>query len=427
MGIIYGIRITLLSNRNSKSKFVFTDVYNTVQSLPRPPNESALVPVKLKKALRFSSHYFNSTMRPNICRKAVIKLKESGNKHYKDIEVSEELPEKNEVENQEEDESSDEELEPSEGPDEDRGQTLRDHATCLTSLDPELDEVVNRRRKEKNLKEQTFEIAPGEDKKPTDILQTPHVDEMAYPDFHLTGKFGIDHPREKKLSKQQYFGQRLLNEDDRFSNDASYVFTSQHMIEKDSIRSQIAYAGQKGPAENIGNGTKKITMKDPVSVFQKVPGTPKYWQLVKNEMIAKVKQLGPFHLFFTFSCAETKWFDVMVSALRKKYGDSITIEFENDDRWDGNEDKIFVIDGKERIKLWDWINSKEESKHKLLKDSMFLVTSFNERVKSYIKNLLMAHKHNNSDDPTDVPIEYYNYRVEFQGGHFYQLPHKNSN
>ena len=47
-----------------------------------------------------------------------------------------------------EDESSDEEVEPYEGPDEDRGQTLRDDKTCLTALDPELKEEANRRIRE---------------------------------------------------------------------------------------------------------------------------------------------------------------------------------------------------------------------------------------------------------------------------------------
>ena len=70
--------------------------------MPRPANESALVPVEFKKALRYQSSYFKSRMRPNFCRKAIIKLKESGNKHYTDIEVSEEVTETIEDETQKE-------------------------------------------------------------------------------------------------------------------------------------------------------------------------------------------------------------------------------------------------------------------------------------------------------------------------------------
>ena len=35
-------------------------------------------------------------------------------------------------------------------------------------------------------------------------------------------------------------------------------------------------------------------------------------------MIAKVKQLGPFHIFFTLSCAELRWFEVWHSILKRK-------------------------------------------------------------------------------------------------------------
>ena len=53
-----------------------------------------------------------------------------------------------------------------------------------------------------------------------------------------------------------------------------------------------------------------------------------------------------------------------------------------------------------------------ESKSDLLSDFIFLVTRhFDERVKSFLKNILMAQK---PDEKTEVPIDFYNYRVEFQ-------------
>ena len=47
-------------------------------------------------------------------------------------------------------------MEAPEGPDEDRGQTLRDHKTCLTLLDPELEEAAKRRREDKEIEEPTI-------------------------------------------------------------------------------------------------------------------------------------------------------------------------------------------------------------------------------------------------------------------------------
>ena len=145
----------------TKLRFLSSDVYNTVTSLPRPPEDSALVTVEYKKALRFQGHYLKTRMRPNFCRKAVIKLKEIGNKHYQDIEIADEVPEiteTNETESQNDNENniSDDEMEAPEGPDEDRGQTLRDHKTCLTLLDPELEEAAKRRREDKEIEEPTI-------------------------------------------------------------------------------------------------------------------------------------------------------------------------------------------------------------------------------------------------------------------------------
>jgi hypothetical protein len=43
-----------------------------------------------------------------------------------------------------------------------------------------------------------------------------------------------------------------------------------------------------------GHATYQV--EDPCSVFEKIPGTPKYWQSVKYEMIAKLENIGPFQV-----------------------------------------------------------------------------------------------------------------------------------
>jgi hypothetical protein len=43
-----------------------------------------------------------------------------------------------------------------------------------------------------------------------------------------------------------------------------------------------------------------MQVEDAFAAFQKVRGTPKFWQQARNELVAKVSQLGPFHIFFTF-------------------------------------------------------------------------------------------------------------------------------
>ena len=38
-----------------------------------------------------------------------------------------------------------------------------------------------------------------------------------------------------------------------------------------------------------------------------MPGTPRYWQRKKYELIARLENLGPFTFFFTLSCADKRW------------------------------------------------------------------------------------------------------------------------
>ena len=114
------------------------------------------------------------------------------------------------------------------------------------------------------------------------------------------------------------------------------------------------------------DGVRKLHLKDVFSVFSKVKGTPKYWQIARNDLVAKVKQLGPFHIFYTFSCGEMRWVEVFLSLLKRN---GYKVEIPED--WDGDEKELKV----EGEPLWTYINEKmSNSKHKLFKDYTFLIT-----------------------------------------------------
>ena len=142
------------------------------------------------------------------------------------------------------------------------------------------------------------------------------------------------------------------------------------------------------------------------------------YQQARDELVAKVCQLGPFHLFFTLSCAEMNWSEVFVSVLKNldpKY--SIRYETHNKAKWSGNDADIFVKYGDgEEMPLWDFVDSLQKSRHELLHDHVMVITRiFDHRVKSFIKNILMG------PGKDKFPISYYTYRVEFQGNCFRYL------
>ena len=84
---------------------------------------------------------------------------------------------------------------------------------------------------------------------------------------------------------------------------------------------------------------------------------------------------------------------------------------ESNGAWSGDDSDIFIKYGDgEEMPLWDYVNNLPISKHNLLKNHVMLITRiFDNRVKSFIKNILMG------EGKDKLPIKYYTYRVEFQG------------
>ena len=111
-------------------------------------------------------------------------------------------------------------------------------------------------------------------------------------------------------------------------------------VERHCLERNIDNCGNKGQQDSYCDGATRITLTDMFDMLKKVKGTPKYWQTVKNELVAKVKQLGPFHIFYTFSCGEMRWSEVFVSLLKRK---GFKVEILED--WDGN-DATLLVEGK---------------------------------------------------------------------------------
>ena len=410
-------------------------VSKTISALPRHPDDAKIVAVQLKRKLEMKNTHLSEYIRPEKCIKAVEKLKELGNPFYKNIKVNDKFMDIEEDDSDMDElldeimddfeiqqESKDQPKEPEEeNIDEDDGildavkkyQSRHQNHTCLMPQDMADQVVVNSEMKPvtiaKEGSNETFKFAPGEGGIANNMMgmRGEHVDVRAFPRHHPSGHFGLHHQREIKLTPSQYFNQRLMNEDERFSKDSFYVFTAAAYVERHGIERQIDISGVKGQGDKLENGEVKVNLKDMFSVFKKIKGTPKYWQTARNELIAKVKQLGPFHLFYTFSCAEMRWSEVFVSLLMRK-GYKVEIP----DKWDGN-DNTLMVEGKE---LWDYVNEDmAQSYHDLFLDYTFLISRlFDARVKSFIKNILLGRGEGK------VAIANYSYRVEFQAR---GLPH----
>jgi hypothetical protein len=401
------------------------DLVKTVEAFPRLLSESAILPVKFKRMKGMKNTHMEAFIRPEILTKAILKLKECGHPYYTNMPIKDKFEELfsrdmedilEEDGNQEDIVSKDsEKMVDHDSDDEEdlvkdpvkRQQAFGSSHTCLVNEDPSSMVVVNSSRnpitKKLNRKsDKSFVVAPGEGKTPTNWMRDIDFDIKAYPQLHPTGQYGLHHlDRISNLSCQQYFTQRLLNKDQRFARCKGYLFMAQQFIERNQLERQIDVAGTKGKPGADGGG---VSLTDPFSIFAQIRGTPKYWQKVRNELMAKLEQLGPFQIFFTLSCGELRWSEVFV-AIFKEQGLVVEYICDDDGTWSGRDECIIV----EGLPLWHYIEFKNINKHDLLREEVLHVTRmFDNRVKSFVKNLLMG------AGVDSIPVAFYSYRVEFQ-------------
>ena len=291
-------------------------------------------------------------------------------------------------------------------------QSIQSAATVLTRIEPETmlvenksTETIHKRRSRKS--KYGVDIAPGERKFPTPLFRDLNFDTKNMPNLHTKGRGGLHEPRKQTISEQAYAQQRMLNKDKRWAKCMPWLFMMHQVVERKQLESQISVSGLKGVHNPASNNV--VNLADEFSFFQNLKGTPKYWQKTRNELIAKVEQLGPFHLFWTLSCGEMRWPEIFTSILQDmeisgKFQEPLDINFGNDEDLYEKEDDNITVNG---IKLWDFVDKLNLNKHQMLKDEVVLIVrSFDARVRSFIKHVLMAQ--------CEVPVQHYTFRVEFQ-------------
>ena len=175
--------------------------------------------------------------------------------------------------------------------------------TCMTNNYPEIFVDENGRRGP-NTEELSF--APAEGNYPTNILNEKDWDIKSWPALHPDGKYGMNYTRNVRLTDQQYIGQRILNKDQRFSKSPGYIFASAAFIEQKQLSNKANISYMRGKKSLNKDGLAQFDLNDAFTVLDGIKNTPKYWQTVKYDMIAKLENLGPFHLFFTLSCGDTR-------------------------------------------------------------------------------------------------------------------------
>ena len=141
--------------------------------------------------------------------------------------------------------------------------------------------------------------------------------------------------KKSNMGFSNYIKNRLLSADDKFRNDASYVFFLLLVKElTDMKRSQETYIRK---ATKVPNLTAKIVndvtkehlfrYNNAFQAYKTCRGTTMYYQDTKKKLMATLRQKGAPTLFTTFSCAEYEWEGLCKSIYETVNKTKVSIDF----------------------------------------------------------------------------------------------------
>ncbi len=366
----------------------------SISALPRSFSDAGIIPIKLKRKLSYKNAVSEAYVNADKLKKALHYLKKQGHPEYQTISIDTKINyDMNDLESMSGSSSES-----------DSDQEIEESSTMMIDDHPDMHITTNLSDKvvfKNQTKSSTSgcSIAPGEGKIPINLLRDTDWDTKAFPMLFPSGRYGLNYSRQKKLTVQQYFNQRLLNWDRRFSSNTPYVFSSVYYVERYQLEHQINISCRKGQFKD----NNFFSIEDGFSVFDKIPGTIRYWQQKRYEMIARIEQLGPFQLFFTLSMADKRWDENYTSIFAQK-GCKITFIPKNVSKSASSydPDEILIND----IPLTEFLAN--ENKTELFRNNVLILTrTFDHRVHAFLKHIVCG-----PNNP--FAVKFYTYRVEFQ-------------
>ena len=276
-----------------------SDIIQTVQFLPRTPSEAGIVPVNLKRKKSYKNSHKSQYISVPKLFAALESLYKLGNKYYQfvpniehfhercienadtdliydeEVDECEEMVQTNsykmssflvndEIVNEDFEQDDDieiSELEEKEYQQNDlvkKWQIDYNQSTCFVNNYPELNvtDTVNN----------SVSIAPGEGKRPSNILEEVDWDLKSFPVLLPDGKNSLHTKRSIALSDHEYFIQRIMNRDFRFAINAAFIFSAVAYVETKQIQRNMGISFKRGTARNDGYGNVIYSLKDPYTV-----------------------------------------------------------------------------------------------------------------------------------------------------------------
>ena len=196
-----------------------------------------------------------------------------------------------------------------------------------------------------------------------------------------------------------------MNVNPRWRNQPHWVFAAAVYREKKDFQRNIDLGFKRGKKNTNEEGMSIYSLKDPYSVFQNVANTPTYHKKGKMEMMARLDNFGPFHVFFTLSCADYRWFENFTAFLHEHgIGIRCTIFSDQKETYEvqsGNGDWILMEEYMQ--------NEMDESLHHILRRYVVTATrNYQARVQALMQTIVR-----NQSNP--LCVKHFSSKLEFQG------------
>merc|ERR1711911_365103 len=233
-------------------------------------------------------------------------------------------------------------------------------------------------------------VAPGEGETPLPMTLDEHCEDLAYPTLNAGEK-----PKEHivSMSFKDKCKLQLMHEDFFFRTHPTYPFSIFRKAEMILHKNNININMKKGKKVDGASVTAKDVLGNDFQNILKHDGgykvlasnrcSPAYWQKVKGELFAMVRQLGMPTWFLTFTACETWWPELIRSLQRDLDGKILSEEEVYNMSW---EKKVELIRG----------------------NAVLCARHFNHRFEAFLKTVLKEKLH------YEANLDDYFFRIEFQ-------------
>ena len=388
-----------------------SDVSSTVNMLPRTINESATIPIKLKRRLTYKHHYQFQNVRPSkVLEAAKFLVKSSkifqnegiqiaGNYHEStsntDKEWSEFL-EKSTLETSKQ-LSNDLKLDNHDANAEvatTEGDNDTDDEWCEETEKPS--GVMHTLLEQPDMSQDAdkfIRFAPGEGNRPIGVFMDKDAEYLSFP-IIFCGKSRADNSERKvPVHYSTICKWELRSRDRRVAQSVPNIFFKLKKLQIKQIQGSASLSLRKcktkgktytaGDLKSENSVNKLINLDEGFIVLRNLRGSPPYFEKCKKDLFAMIRQLGKPTWFCSFSAAETRWYHLI---------------------------KILgcLIDNKEytdeHIKNMSW----KQKSELIQKDPVTCARNFEHMVQLFIHTFLKSSSH-----PIGEILDFF-YRVEFQ-------------